>query len=46
MSDHISFHQPDQPGDTDKVQPATSEPVKAPAKKAAPKPDKYKPYKL
>lgn len=38
----ISFSAPQQPGD--KVRPVAPEPVKAPAKKAAPKPDKYKPY--
>jgi hypothetical protein len=37
----ISFSAP-QPGD--KVRPVAPEPVKAPTKKAAPKPDKYKPF--
>jgi hypothetical protein len=40
----ISFSAP-QPDSGDKVQPIVApEPVKTPTKKAAPKPDKYKPY--
>jgi hypothetical protein len=38
----LSFTAPQPSGD--KVRPVAPDPVKAPAKKAAPKPDKYKPF--